>query len=75
VVESQAWPAEFLAISRILLLASDLGGRSDNEPPLKCGYVVPMMGLMELSGEVCSGSIPHRATHCSHPLVVTFGYF
>lgn len=31
--EFQAWPADFSAISRILLKAGDLGGRSDSEPP------------------------------------------
>jgi hypothetical protein len=26
-----------------------------------------MKGLMELGGKVCSGLIPHVATHCSRP--------
>jgi hypothetical protein len=30
-------------------------------------YAVTMKGLLDLGGEVCSGLISHRATHCSRP--------
>jgi hypothetical protein len=46
---------------RILLLASGLGGQGSNEPPLYA-----LICFMKLGGEVCSGLIPLRATHCSH---------